>query len=159
MNLVVAVEPVELWRKLPTPCCGVRWLAVRAVDIMSRTCECTGIELESSQSRCLVLMLIDGENRVRPCRHVDKAGEWRSCGKGLELRAKLSHALRERGFFTEHAGYAVQAMDDCGVISPAEGCSDLHQLEAEQLAHEIHGDLARGRERLCPGLGAEALWA
>ncbi len=72
----------------------------------------------------------------------------------------------ERKFSTRRANcvsaadlcrYAVEAVDDGGVVTAAESISDFDELHGQQLATEKHGDLARRRERLRAGLGFEPI--
>ena len=51
---------------------------------------------------------------------------------------------------------ALEAVDHRGVIAAAERAADLDELHAQQLAHEVHRDLARHGEILGARLGAKA---
>src|SRR3954468_3767159 len=43
------------------------------------------------------------------------------------------------------------------MIPPTEGCPDLNELQTEQLAHQVHGDLAWSSECFGPRLGPKSL--
>ena len=49
--------------------------------------------------------------------------------------------------------HLVHGMDYRGVVTAAEGTTDLDQLHLQQFPGEEHGDLARDRERLDARLG------
>src|SRR5215218_9332011 len=79
-----------------------------------------------------------------------------SGGKALEQDSQSRDALCEGWFLTQRGCHPLQAVDHGGVITSAERGADLDELKAEELPHQIHGDLPRSGECLRPGLRAEA---
>src|SRR4030081_935550 len=86
---------------------------------------------------------------------VDKADAICLPGKTLEQASKLSDTLCEGGLFLDGSGDSLQAVNNGGVIPAPKGRSDLDKLKAEQLSHQVHGDLARSSQRLRARLGAK----
>ena len=87
---------------------------------------------------------------------------WKECGRDVQFR-RLSNATwtfptrcANDGILLHHRGDALEAVDDGGVIAAAERVADLDQLHAEQLAHQVHRDLARHGEILRARLGPKA---
>jgi hypothetical protein len=62
---------------------------------------------------------------------VDKAGDLRSGGKTLELRAKPGHPQGKGGIFVQHAGRPVETVDNRRMVSTPERRADFHELQAE----------------------------
>ena len=65
----------------------------------------------------------------------------------FQHRTYLRDARAEGGILRDHLLDALEAVDDGGVIAAAEGVPDLHQLEPQELAQQVHlairGELGR----------------
>jgi len=90
-------------------------------------CDCTdGVAVAAAAVRTLVQKC---EWMRRTAEHkmfrVDKTGDRRSRGKGLELHTEFSHPCGKGRILSQHAGRAFQTMNDGGMISPAKGGADF----------------------------------
>src|SRR5579859_2538922 len=65
-----------------------------------------------------------------------------------QLLARIFDLLPEGPIARHLALHLVHTVDDRGMVAAAEGLSDLDQLHLQQVPGEVHGDLARHRERL-----------
>src|SRR5215207_5460376 len=74
-----------------------------------------------------------------------------------QLLARVIDALAEGAIARHLTAHLVHAVNHGGVIAAAEGLADLDQLHLQQLAREIHRDLARHRQGLDPRFRPEAL--
>ena len=87
-----------------------------------------------------------------------RAGKlWSSCGiRGLRAQLagcpqRFQHAAHlvdtrpKTGLACHVFGDAIQRVDDRGVVAPAERVADLHELQRQQLAAQVHRHLARAR--------------
>src|SRR5882724_6925631 len=74
-----------------------------------------------------------------------------------QLLARVLDLLAKSPIARHLTLHFVHAVNDRGMIAPAESLADFHQLHLEKIAGQVHRDLARDRQGLDAGLGAEAL--
>src|SRR5689334_3047366 len=95
-----------------------------------------------------------------PRTHIHRFPQWgRPSGllRGGEFLARQLDPVAEGTVALHLALDLVDRMDDGRVVAPAEGLADLDELHLQEVAGQVHGDLARDGEGLDAGLGAEPL--
>src|SRR5688500_158703 len=74
----------------------------------------------------------------------------RSLFQGFQHRAETRDTLRDCGIPGEHLSDTLEAVNHRRMVASSEGRPDLDELEPEELADQIHRDLAWRGERLGP---------
>src|SRR5437868_3592573 len=84
-------------------------------------------------------------------------GDQCSQSEAFQQSTHLEHAIVKTLVRLHRLGRALEAVDDRGVIASTERVADLHELQAEHLSAEPHGDLPRNGERLGARLRLESI--
>src|SRR5690349_17916379 len=75
----------------------------------------------------------------------------------FHTRMEPLHALLERGVLAHHLPDPLEAVDYGRMVTASKGRSDLHELHAEELSHQVHRHLTRDSKCLGACFRAQAL--